>query len=160
MLNLPSDVRIARAALARLSIRPQLSLIVRWPRASIPIMVMKFVVTLSWLMIPSMASAQAAPPACADSTMFFEFQVTEPARWIGDTALAAHPTPAVRNPANLVAFIVDTAGIPITASFHVLKVTDPTVIAAARASLPAWRFRPAVLGGCRVRQRTQTPVGR
>ncbi|MDB4875357.1 MAG: hypothetical protein JWM41_1803 [Gemmatimonadetes bacterium] len=46
------------------------------------------------------------PAACNDSTVFFEFQVAERARWIADTTLAVHPIPNVRNPANLVQTVV------------------------------------------------------
>jgi hypothetical protein len=101
---------------------------------------------------------------CPDSTTFFEFQVVaaggKPTRWIEDTALAVYPVPATRNPANLVQFVVDTAGVPVARSFHPLKVTDTAVVAAARQSLAQWRFTPAVRDGCKVRQLIQTPIGR
>jgi hypothetical protein len=121
---------------------------------------MTFILAVALLAIPSISSGQASPPPCTDSSVFFAFQVTEPASWIADTSLDVHPTSTVPNPANLVAFTVDTGGIPVAASFRVLKVTEPAVIAAARASLSAWRYRPARLRGCPVRQRVQTPVGR
>jgi hypothetical protein len=101
---------------------------------------------------------------CPDSTTFLEFQIVagdgQPARWINDTALAVHPIPAVRNPANLVQFVVDTSGIPLARTFHALKVTDATLVEAARQSLARWRFAPAVRDGCVVRQLIQTPIGR
>ena len=121
---------------------------------------MKLLIALGLFAMPSIVNAQTGTATCADSALFFEFQVDAPATWIADTALAAHPTPPVRNPANLVAFTIDTAGVPILASLRVLKVSDAAVIAAVRASVAAWRFRPARVRGCPVRQRVQTPVGR
>jgi hypothetical protein len=101
---------------------------------------------------------------CPDSTTFFEFQVVAAggtaARWISDTALAVHPLPAMRNPANLVQFVVDTAGVPVARTFHPVKVTDANLVAEARQSLTQWRFTPAVRDGCNVRQLVRTPIGR
>jgi hypothetical protein len=109
-----------------------------------------------------LAPARSGAPTrlCPDSTTFFEFQVGVAARWIADTTLAVHPLAATRSPRNLVQFVVDTAGVPVTRTFHALKVTDPDLVTEARRSLAQWRFTPAVLGGCNVRQLIQTPIGR
>jgi hypothetical protein len=120
---------------------------------------MRLAAVLGLFAFAGSARAQSAHPACADSTVFFEFQVTTHARWIADSALVVHPTPTVKNPANLVQFVVDTAGVPAPATLRVLKRTDAAVIAEARASMSTWRYRPAILNGCPVRQLVQTPIG-
>jgi hypothetical protein len=126
-----------------------------------------FIVT--WLFALSVAVREKAPMLpCPDSTTFFEFQVVgapgrpagRPARWIVDTALAVHPTPAVRNPPNMVQFVVDTSGVPVVRTFRPLKVTDAVLVEEARRSLSQWRFTPAIRSGCTVRQLIQTPIGR
>jgi hypothetical protein len=110
---------------------------------------------------------------CPDATTFFEFQVVaaagQPARWIVDAAIAVHPTsvvgsspdrPLAGNPPNFVQFVVDTLGVPVTETFHAVKVTDAALVEEARQSLSQWRFTPAVRDGCNVRQLIQTPIGR
>ena len=116
---------------------------------------------VAWLLAYSAPARSEAPMRlCPDSTTFFEFQVGVAARWIADTTLAIHPLPATPHPPNLVHFVVDTAGVPVITTFYALKVTDPDLVTEARRSLAQWRFTPAVLGGCNVRQLIQTPIGR
>jgi hypothetical protein len=122
-------------------------------------------VIVAWLFAASTPVRRDAPTRqCPDSTTFFEFQVVaaggKPARWMVDTALAVHPVPATGNPANLVQFVVDTAGVPAARTFHALKVTDAVLVAEALQSFAHWRFIPAVRDGCNVRQLIQTPIGR
>lgn len=123
------------------------------------------VLSLVWFLTLAL-QAQPQQPArvCPDSTIFFEFQVGsadgQPARWISDSSLAVHPMPKIQSPPNLVQFVVDTAGVPVARSFHVLKVTDSAIVAEARASITRWRFTPAIRDGCHVRQLVQTPIGR
>ena len=126
---------------------------------------MNLLIVIGLLALPTPPSGKTmiARP-CPDSTTFFEFQVVAaggtPARWISDRALAVHPLASIRNPANLVQFVVDTAGIPVARTFHPVKVTDADLVAEARESLAQWRFIPAVRDGCNVRQLVQTPIGR
>jgi len=110
------------------------------------------------LCAPALARAQSH--ACADSTVHFEFQTSAPARWLPDSTAGVHPTSAVRSPSNVVQFIVDTLGTPQPSTFKVLKVSDSTVIREAQRSVARWRFSPAMLNGCRVRQLVQTTIGR
>lgn len=120
---------------------------------------MKLLVAVAMLAIPALGRAQTSARLCPDST-FFEFQVTRGARWIVDTTLTAHPTAAIRNPANLVQFVVDTTGTPVPGSFRVVKVSDSSLIADVRRSVGEWRYIPSVSDGCKVRQLVQTPVSR
>ena len=97
---------------------------------------------------------------------YFEFQVEQPAAFIGDTTL--RPIPA-RNrfgarqddpTALLVQFVVDTLGYPDERSFRALKVPSSGSVDSVRAALPSWRFRPARLSGCLVPQLVQTMIDR
>ena len=121
---------------------------------------MRFLVFSVLVAMPFAAHAQAHGAACGDSTTYFEFQVTQPARWIPDSGAVVHPTAHVRNPDNLVQFVVDTAGAPVARTFHAVKGSDPTILADARVAIAQWRFSPARLNGCPIRQLVQTPIGR
>ena len=49
-------------------------------------------------------------------------------------------------------YVVDTTGFADTASFEVMKSTNPEFIGAVRDALPYMRFRPAKIGQMKVRQ--------
>jgi hypothetical protein len=119
---------------------------------------MRLLLCTALLALPAIAVAQS--PACTDSTVHFEYQMFRPAQWLADTALAVHPTAAVRDPANVIQFVVDTLGVPQPRTFRTLKVADSTLVAEARRTLSSWRYTPGLLNGCRVRQLVQTPIGR
>ena len=118
---------------------------------------MKSIAVATLLLTSSVTLAQA--PRCPE-TVYFSFQVEQPASWIVDSTLEVHPLPDSRRPPNLVQFVIDTAGVPRPLTFKVLKVTDSALVLEARRSLAKWRFTPAVLSGCRVAQLVQTPIGR
>ena len=119
---------------------------------------MRILLTSALLVLLAIAMGQT--PACADSTVHFEFEVSPPARWLTDTTGAVRPTPAVRDPSNLIQFVVDTLGAPQPRTFRALRVTDSALVAEARRTFSSWRYAPALLNGCRVRQLVQTPIGR
>jgi len=52
-------------------------------------------------------------------------------------------------------YIVDTTGFADTASFTVLKATNPEFVSAVKDALPYMRFQPAKIGPNRVRQLVQ-----
>ncbi len=103
-------------------------------------------------------AARVAPPPCPTGT-FFEFQTTRPARFVGDSALAVHPLPAVPKPRNLVQFVVDTMGAVIPETFKVILMSDRDTIGQSRQLVGKWRYTPGMVGACRVRQVVQTPIG-
>jgi hypothetical protein len=119
---------------------------------------MRLLLCTALLALPAITLAQSA--ACTDSTVHFEYQLPAPARWIPDSTSAVHPTAAVRDPANLIQFVVDTAGFPQARSFRALRVMDSALVADARRTFSSWRYIPGLLNGCRVRQLVQTPIGR
>jgi len=61
--------------------------------------------------------------------------------------LEAHITGAVS-----AQYVVDTTGFADTASFKVVKASNPGFIEAVREALPYMRFRPAKIGAMKVRQ--------
>ncbi len=120
---------------------------------------MRVFIAVLVLAFASPAAAQATAP-CADTTLHFEYQVDQPARWIVDTSLAVHPIPNATSAANVVQFFVDTAGAPEPRSFRPLEMTDTALVLAARRSFARWRYSPAVRQGCHVRQLMSVPIAR
>jgi protein TonB len=49
-------------------------------------------------------------------------------------------------------YVVDTTGFADTASFEVIKATNPEFVTAVREALPYMRFTPAKIGSLKVRQ--------
>lgn len=93
---------------------------------------------------------------------YFAFQIDAPAVFQSvresNTVKAPVLTPAAS--ANVVQFLVDTAGKPAPASFKVLRESDPAVINAARAALPHWQFTKPRRGKCAVLQVVQLRLGK
>ena len=123
---------------------------------------MNILIVASLLALREPATLRIAPRLCPDST-FFEFQVLvadgRTASWIPDSTLSVHPI-HTNGRASLLQFVVDSTGVPVAATFHPLKLADTAVVAEARRSLGQWRFNPAVVNGCKVRQLMQTEIGR
>jgi hypothetical protein len=108
--------------------------------------------------LPIAAPAQSR--ACADSIVYFEFQVSAQAVWIPDTVAAVHPRAPVRDAANLIQFVVDTLGVPQVRTFRAIKIADSALVFDARRALERWRYSPGLRNGCRVRQLVQTTIER
>jgi hypothetical protein len=110
---------------------------------------------------PAIVEAQTCAPS---ATTYFEFQVETPAAFIPDSAVSPRPSPPQRRrqptPATLVSFVVDTLGEPEPNTFKIIRTDSHDFAMEAKASLPKWRYRPAQIGGCRVRQLVQTGVER
>jgi TonB family protein len=54
-----------------------------------------------------------------------------------------------------VIYVVDTTGTADSSSLQVVRATHPGFVQAVREALPKMRFRPAILGGLKVRQLVQ-----
>ena len=54
-----------------------------------------------------------------------------------------------------VIYVVDTTGVADSTSLQVVKATHTDFVEAVRKALPRMRFRPAILGGQKVRQLVQ-----
>jgi TonB family protein len=91
---------------------------------------------------------------------YFEFQVERPAAQSGSNPPPTYP-PMLRS-ANvegqvLVQFAVDTLGRADMATFYLLKSTHDLFTTAVKDVLPRYKFRPAQLGGRKVKQVVQMP---
>lgn len=111
---------------------------------------------------PNVRAQNCRPP----DHPYFEFQVTQPARFLGDTA--ARPRPAADRfaaragdaSAFIVQFVVDSTGRPEAGSMKVLQAPSAVAADSVRAGFTAWQFSPAVASGCRVPQLVQTTIVR
>ena len=107
-----------------------------------------------------------AAPMCAAGQPYFEFQVERPARFLADSVLLAPGTPypshaAPRGPDTVtVNFVVGTDGRPEVDTFRGVRVTNPALFVEARAAAEQWRYTPARLGKCPVRQLVQSNIAR
>lgn len=113
---------------------------------------MKLLLSLALAAFPVMASAQSR--ACPD-TVYYMFQMTQPARWIADSAARVQPTPKAPN---VIQFVVDTLGVPRMRTFKALRVTDTALVADARNAVVHWRYTPGVRDGCRAAQLVRTGI--
>ena len=96
---------------------------------------------------------------------FFEYQVEGPARFIADSLLIGagtwYPTAAApRGDTVSVQFIVDAEGRPEAGTLRILKAPNAELGATLFGEFQRWRYAPARLGGCPVRQLVQTNLTR
>lgn len=95
---------------------------------------------------------------------FHEYEVSRPALSTGRASNGPRPVSdpmaARRRGADsvIVEFVVDTAGTPVPRTLRVLKSPSRTIADLVRDAHLTWRFRPALVGGCKVPQVVQTPV--
>lgn len=105
------------------------------------------------------AAAAVVSGSCpATNRQYFEFQVEQPATFL-TTTISPRPD-AKASDANLVQFVVDTAGLPVLETFKVLRRQDSALVRAAYGTAPRWRFQPATIGSRPVCQLVQTPLAR
>src|SRR5206468_3567756 len=105
-------------------------------------------------------SKAARAPIAAGKSPYFEFQIEKPA-----TPLPNNPAPrypdvlrASKVQGEVVAqFVVDTSGRVETTTFKVLKSSHDLFTNSVKAALPNMRFRPAEVGGRKVKQLVQMP---
>ncbi len=103
---------------------------------------------------PAPVTAPAPPPGREDSVFTVIDVDTAVVRSASSAApayplklLEAHITGAVS-----AQYVVDTTGFADTASFRVVKASNPGFVDAVREALPYMRFRPAKIGAMKVRQ--------
>lgn len=105
--------------------------------------------------IPSSAAAAAG---AAPEPAYFEFEVEVPAQPLNPMSHPAYPAAEREQRVKgdvLVQFVVDTLGVPELATFVPLRATSPVFARAVFDWLQAARYRPATVGGRRVRQLVQ-----
>ena len=114
-------------------------------------------------LVPRAAHAQACVPP---EHPYFEFQVQQPAKFIGDTSVRPRPriverALAVQNAdpsSQVVAFVVDSLGAPQAVTLKILKSPSREASVAVSAAITTWKFSPAMLAGCRVPQLVMVEV--
>jgi outer membrane biosynthesis protein TonB len=126
---------------------------------------MRLSLTLCLLALLASARSAAAQTCTPPEHPFFELQLARPAQFIGDTTSRPRPTLGRRGSVDdagafLVSFVVDTLGMPDEKSLKVIRSPSSVANDSVRVALRSWRFKPAVLGGCRVPQLMQTMVER
>ena len=112
------------------------------------------------------AAAQSCPPPPPPSggSLYFEFQVQEPARFTGDMTQLPVPDATDRRvrpfPPDfaLAQFVVDSTGVPSPKSLRLLVKPESLSIETVQSALARWRFTPAKVAGCNVPQLVQTPL--
>jgi hypothetical protein len=84
----------------------------------------------------------------------FALQTERPTRLlVTDTVSSPQFSTTAAHPANLVHFIVDTAGSPILQSVRPAGVKDTELYSAFLLALSGWRFEPAQMSdGCKVNE--------
>ena len=95
---------------------------------------------------------------------FYESEVSRPA--LSTSRSSDGPRPA-RDPmatrrrgadSVIVEFIIDTIGTPVPRTFRIVRSPSRAIADRVRDAHLAWRFRPALVGGCKVPQVVQTSV--
>jgi hypothetical protein len=92
--------------------------------------------------------------------VLFEFQVDRWAVFIDDSTTAVRPIRRGENGETLIQFVVDTLGRPELATLKGLKVPSASVLPVIREAMSRWRFVPAQIGNCHVRQFIQVLINR
>lgn len=110
--------------------------------------------------LPWTASAQACR---STDRIYFAFEVDPSAAFVADSSLPMRPAPDQRlaradSSAVLFTVVVDTLGAPELQTFKVLRTPTRARVAALRAVLGRWRFTPARVAGCPVRQLIELAV--
>jgi protein TonB len=103
---------------------------------------------------PKPVTAASPPPGNTDS-VFTVLDVDTAVVRSSNSAAPAYPLKLLeaRVTGSVSAqYVVDTTGFADTASFHVMKATNPGFVDAVREALPYMRFKPAKIGPLKVRQ--------
>ena len=91
--------------------------------------------------------------ACGTSNwVATERQVTVPARLLRDSAASPEGKLREGNPRIVFQFVVDTLGVPDTATVRMIPKEDAAVAERAKRDIGKWRYTPAIATGCKVRQ--------
>lgn len=110
--------------------------------------------------LPRTTSAQSCH---STDRIYFAFEVDSSAAFVADSSLPVRPAPDQRaartNPSALLfTVVVDTLGVPELPTFKVLRMPSRARVNAVRAVLARWRFTPARVDGCPVRQLMELAV--
>ena len=115
------------------------------------------------LMADSGESAAPAPisidlPSLLGDSIHLEIDVDSAVKRFEWSAAPEYPLNLLRQEIQgnaFVIYVVDTTGVADSTSLQVVKATHTDFVEAVRKALPRMRFRPAILGGQKVRQLVQ-----
>jgi TonB family protein len=114
--------------------------------------------------VPDSGSADRAEPITIDlpsllgDSIHMEIDVDSAVQRYEWSAAPAYPLDLLRQEIQghaFVIYVVDTTGTADSTSLQVVRATHPGFVQAVREALPKMRFRPAILGGIKVRQLVQ-----
>ena len=107
---------------------------------------------------------QCPPPSQFAGRPYFEFQVSQPAVYLGKDSMRVRPdatqhgTPPHPPDFALAQFVVDSLGVPIPGTLKLLIKPTGFPMQAVEFAITEWRFRPARVDTCQVAQVVQTPL--
>ncbi|MGH7617419.1 MAG: hypothetical protein ACREPM_09345 [Gemmatimonadaceae bacterium] len=107
----------------------------------------------------SQSPVQTVFSACpVTSHVFTEREVQVAAKPIGDSSRSPRPIIGRSTDSNTIAFVVDTLGVPETASLVRVHLADTLLWTRVERAYRDWRFEPAMASGCKVRQRVVAAI--
>jgi TonB family protein len=107
---------------------------------------------------PAMARPAAAPSTAVTDPTYFEFQVEKRAEPMSDNPAPAYPASLSKHRIEgevLAQFAVDTSGYADMSTLKVLKSSQDAFTDEVKRALPKMRFKPAEMGGHKVKQLVQ-----
>ncbi len=122
------------------------------------------VVAFTMAQSPRASLDPCPPPSKSAHLPYFEFQVGQPAVYLGTDSSRVRPdaTQNGRSPHPpdfaLAQFVVDSIGAPIPGTLKLLIKPVGFSMEAVGFAVTEWRYRPARVNTCRVAQVVQTPL--
>jgi hypothetical protein len=101
------------------------------------------------------ASTASVPAPSTNRPAYFEFQIEKPVERRPETGYPKHPVSEADTARVLAQFVVDSTGVPLLSTFHVLRMTSRAAALAVYEALKTMRYSPAEIGGRRVNQLVQ-----
>jgi len=97
----------------------------------------------------------ASTNATRNPPTYFEFQVEKPAHRIPAPGYPRRPASEIGQARVVAQFVVDTAGVPMLRTLHILKTSSGPSALAVEEALKTIRYSPAEIDGRRVHQLVQ-----
>ena len=104
------------------------------------------------------------PPSPFPGRPYFDFQVSQPAVYLGTDSTSVRPDATQHRSAPypsdfvLAQFVVDSLGAPIPGTLKLLVEPTGFPVETLSFAITEWRYRPARIDTCRVAQVVQTPL--
>lgn len=120
--------------------------------------------TVTMMQPPQRSVTPCPPPSPYAGRPYFEFQVKQPAVYLGTDSSRIRPDASQRgtppHPPDfaLAQFVVDSLGVPIPGTLKLLITPTGFPMDAVGFAITEWRYRPARIDTCSVAQVVQTPL--